>query len=158
MNKVYRGLIFLILFWIILAEKINFEVIVIGLLMCLTVFFLNKEAYLINSRTSLNLFKKLGYILLYILILLKEIAIANFQVAMIVLSRDMKISPGTINYKTKLKSGLGRTILANSITLTPGTLTVILEDDMLTVHCLKKDYAEGVLNSQFERLLIKIEE
>jgi multicomponent Na+:H+ antiporter subunit E len=49
-------------------------------------------------------------------------------------------------------------ILANSITLTPGTITVSLTDDHLLVHCLDKSLAEGMDDSVFVRLLQKMEE
>ncbi|MBQ8547563.1 MAG: Na+/H+ antiporter subunit E, partial [Lachnospiraceae bacterium] len=56
-----------------------------------------------------------------------------------------------------LKTDLARTVLANSITLTPGTITVELTEDEFKVHCLDKEMAEGIEDSVFVRLLLKME-
>lgn len=146
----------LLIFWIISAEKINFETTVIGILICSGMYFLNRdvEPVIVTQFFKINNIK---HVFVYIFILIKEIVIANFQVAKIVLSKDMKISPGVVQFKTKLQKPLHKTILANSITLTPGTLTVLMEEDVLAVHCLQKEHTEDVINSKFEKILLKIE-
>jgi multicomponent Na+:H+ antiporter subunit E len=94
---------------------------------------------------------------LYLLLLLKEIILANISVARIVVSPKMDVSPCIVILKTQLKSKLHRAILANSITLTPGTLTVQFTEDELVVHCLIKKYIPDLIHSKFEKLLLKIE-
>ena len=59
---------------------------------------------------------------------------------------------------TDLKTETARVILANSITLTPGTITVSLTEQELLVHCLDKTLAEGMEDSSFVKLLKKLEE
>jgi multicomponent Na+:H+ antiporter subunit E len=63
-----------------------------------------------------------------------------------------------VHVHARLKTETARVILANSITLTPGTITVSLTDDHLLVHCLDKSLAEGMEDSVFVRLLQKMEE
>ena len=58
----------------------------------------------------------------------------------------------------KLRTNAARVLLANSITLTPGTITVSQEGDEYVVHCLDKSFAEGLDNSIFVTLLQKLEE
>jgi len=70
----------------------------------------------------------------------------------------MKISPNVVKFKTNLKKDLSKTILANSITLTPGTITIEVKGDEFTVHCLSEKNIEGIINSKFEKILLKIEE
>jgi multicomponent Na+:H+ antiporter subunit E len=94
----------------------------------------------------------------YLWLLVKEIILANLQVAKIVLSPKISISPTMITYETKLKSVFHRTVLANSITLTPGTLTVSLVDNILTIHCLREEYGEQIIDSKLEQILLQIEE
>ncbi len=70
----------------------------------------------------------------------------------------MKINPCEIRIKTKLRSELARVILANSITITPGTLTIDLKDDYLYVHWLESKgtstlYAGELIKGTFEKLL-----
>jgi multicomponent Na+:H+ antiporter subunit E len=63
-----------------------------------------------------------------------EIVKANWDVAKRVVTPTVNINPGIVKIKTKLKSNLGRLVLANSITLTPGTLTIDVIDDTLYIH------------------------
>ncbi|MEJ8553826.1 Na+/H+ antiporter subunit E [Tepidibacter sp. Z1-5] len=104
------------------------------------------------------MFRKFIYIIQYLFVLIVEVIKANIDVAKIVLSPKIDIEPVVVNFKTKLKSDLCRVILANSITLTPGTITMVMENDVYTIHCLKKQFAEGLLDSKFENILLKIEE
>mgnify|MGYP002513500138 CR=1 FL=1 len=55
------------------------------------------------------------------------------------------------------ETAAGRTALANAITLTPGTITVLLEDDVYTVHCLDESLAEGMNESVFVKMIEEIE-
>ena len=65
--------------------------------------------------------------------------------------------PVLVTFHTTLKSPVLRVILANSITLTPGTITVSLEGDTFVVHALDKDFVEGIEDSVFVRWLQKAE-
>jgi multicomponent Na+:H+ antiporter subunit E len=66
----------------------------------------------------------------------RQLVRSNFRLAAIVLSPGLPIDPGIIKLRTTLKSRMGRLMLANSITLTPGTLTVEVQDEYLYVHCV----------------------
>jgi len=103
------------------------------------------------------LFRKFIYIAQYIFVLIIEVIKANIDVARIVLGAKIDVDPVVVNFKTKLKSDLYRVILANSITLTPGTITMVMENDVYTIHCLKKQFADGLFDSKFENILLKIE-
>ncbi|MEO2054384.1 MAG: Na+/H+ antiporter subunit E [Nitrospira sp.] len=70
----------------------------------------------------------------YIFVFLYEVIKANLQVVKIVLSPKLNITPGIIAYKMDVESDAGITLLANSITLTPGTLTVDLSKDKKTLY------------------------
>lgn len=97
------------------------------------------------------------YCIQYIFILIVNIISANIHVASIVLSRKINIMPETISIKTQLKSNICKVIFANSITLTPGTLTVNLSDNVLEIHCLDRQFVSGLENLTFEKILMKIE-
>jgi multicomponent Na+:H+ antiporter subunit E len=89
---------------------------------------------------------------------MKETFIANMQVVKIVLSPSMPIDPLVVEVKSDLKSDLGLTILANSITITPGTVTLdIKEDNVFVVHALTEYHAQGILERQIEHKVLKIE-
>ncbi len=67
----------------------------------------------------------------------------------LILSPKYEIEPKLVRFKTNLKSDTLRVILADSITLTPGTITVTLEGEEYLIHCLDKDMAEGMEESEF---------
>ncbi|HHY90802.1 MAG TPA: Na+/H+ antiporter subunit E, partial [Clostridiales bacterium] len=129
-------------FWMCLSETIHLETILVGVGICIVIHFMHTHN---ESRVR---FQRGYYFLLYGLVLLKEVIKANFMVAKIVLSPQMKISPCMVRVETKLKSDFCKTILANSITLTPGTLVVLADEQGLLVHCLKKEYAKSLENSE----------
>ncbi len=149
--------ILLIVIWFIFNGKITTEIFILGILLsaCIYLFMCRFMDY--GLRKDIALIKKSVYFLYYIGVLIVEIIKANVQVMHLVLTDREVAEPVIIGYKTRLKTNLGRVILANSITLTPGTITVSLEEDELVVHCLDKSMAEGMDDLIFERLLEKME-
>lgn len=101
--------------------------------------------------------RKLPYILGYILILIWEIIKANMDAIRLSLSVRNEVDPVIVRFRTDLKSRAARVALANSITLTPGTITVALEEDELIVHALDETLIEGIDESIFVRMLRKME-
>lgn len=95
--------------------------------------------------------------LLYWPWLLKEIVLANIDVAKAILSTPMTIAPSVFTVTGSQKSELGRVIYANSITLTPGTVTIDLADDKLTVHALTRAGREGVESGEMDRRVTRLE-
>ena len=93
----------------------------------------------------------------YVFVLITEIIKANFAVIRMIMSSRYEIEPAIVRFKTDLKTTPARVLLANSITLTPGTITVSLEEDEYVVHCLDKELAEGINRSVFVTLLRKLE-
>ncbi len=89
--------------------------------------------------------------------LAREVFKANIDVARIVLSRRMRLSPRIVRVRSSQHTDLGHVILANSITLTPGTVSVEIEGDEIIVHALTEELAEGVLNGEMDRRVLAIE-
>jgi multicomponent Na+:H+ antiporter subunit E len=85
-----------------------------------------------------------------------QIILSNLHVARMVLHPRMPIDPGIIEFKTKLKSSISQTTLANSITLTPGTITVDIRDGKYYVHALTKKVAADVLSGEMENRVASI--
>ncbi|BDR67066.1 hypothetical protein K144313037_11320 [Clostridium tetani] len=145
-----------LIFWLILAQRFTLETVILGYVISYSIFKFNKKTLCINNR-NINL-KKGKYILTYCFCLVKEVFKSNFHVAKIILSPKMNISPKIVTFETKIRSNFLRTILANSITLTPGTLTVELQDNSLTVHCLEESNIHELKDSDFEKILLKFED
>lgn len=153
MSKNISLFIMLLAFWIILTERVTFESIGVGVFACIIVSILNKE-YVKEEKIIIR--KPFLYIKL-LFMLIKEIIISNIEVAKIVLSPRLKIDPKIFVYKTKLKSEKLKVIFANTITITPGTITVSLEGNELIIHSLKELNKDGIVNSKIEEILLEIE-
>jgi multicomponent Na+:H+ antiporter subunit E len=95
--------------------------------------------------------------LLYWPWLLWEIVKANIDVARALIKREMSTDISVFTVKATQKSELGRVIYANSITLTPGTVTIALDDDILTVHALTTGAAEGLITGEMDRRVTAVE-
>ena len=86
-----------------------------------------------------------------------EIVKANLQVARIILDPKLPISPRLIRVPAPQQTDLGRVIYANSITLTPGTVSLDLRGEGLLIHALTHEAAEGVLSGEMERRVTRME-
>ena len=95
--------------------------------------------------------------LLYWPWLIKEIVKANFDVAKAILRLPEGIEPEVFSVTASQPTELGRVIYANSITLTPGTVTIALDDDRLTVHALTRGGREGVESGDMDRRVSAVE-
>jgi len=93
----------------------------------------------------------------YVLWLLKEIVVANIDVAKCILARNMPIQPQVIHPKATQHDDLGKVIYANSITLTPGTFTMDIDGDVFAVHALTDAAAEGVLGGEMDGRVTDLE-
>jgi len=125
----------LLVTWLLLNEKYNTETIGIGGVVSLTITFIFCRKCDIFSEMNLSL-KGIAYFIAYIFVFLAELIKSNIDIAVKVLTPSLPINPGIVEVHTKLKSKLGRLILANSITLTPGTLSVKIDNEKLFIHCV----------------------
>lgn len=89
--------------------------------------------------------------------LVKEIIVSNIEVTKIILSPEMKLQRNMIEVGAHQKTELGRVLLANSITLTPGTVSVSMEKDRILVHALSFEGAEEDLSGDMDRRVCKLE-
>ena len=93
----------------------------------------------------------------YIPWLLIEIAKANVDVAGRILRPSLPIRRRIIRVKSTQRTGVGRVVFANSITLTPGTVSVIVDDDEITVHALCDKAADGLLSGEMDERVTRWE-
>ncbi|MCS7230542.1 MAG: Na+/H+ antiporter subunit E [Elusimicrobiota bacterium] len=162
--RVYRK-IFLIclvfLVWIILS---GFEIynVIFGIICSVILILLFGDINIQNEWTFKKPQRYLWF-LYYIIIFLYEVIKANIDVAYRILSPNMPIKPGIVKVKTSIKSDAFLTILANSITLTPGTLSVDIdkENGYIYVHWIyvRDVDVEAVTKKiahKFEKILMKI--
>ncbi|MEJ2094972.1 MAG: Na+/H+ antiporter subunit E, partial [Gammaproteobacteria bacterium] len=90
--------------------------------------------------------------------LLKEIIRANIDVSRRILSPRCDISPTVVKVKSSQKTTVGRVIYANSITLTPGTVSMSIDNDLILVHALSAEGAAALDEGEMDRRISMIEE
>ena len=149
--------IFLLAIWIILTNTFQYEELLTGILISFVLTLILSKNYQKLGLPPIGL-KRLVYFIIYILVLLKEIIKANFDVAYRVLHPKMPIKPGIVIIKTGLKQDIAKMILANSITLTPGTFTLDIKGDELLIHwiyvrSIKKEDSTREIGERFEKYL-----
>lgn len=150
----YIGLLIL---WIIFNGRLTLEILVFGMVLSAVVYAFCCRIMGFSIRKDLRMVKRIPLACQYLVTLVTEILKANRQVLIFIMTPQLQVEPQLVHFKTNLKSETARVILANSITLTPGTITVRMKDDDFWVHCLDKDFAEGMDSSIFVKLLEKME-
>jgi len=144
--------LFVFLFWIFITASFSLTNIILGLISsCLTVIivWLVFHIRLPEDITPLFLIR----LPVFVVVLAWEVISANLILALIVIRPHLLIDPQIVRFKTKLKGDFRQTVLADSITLTPGTLTVDAQDDLLFVHCLAGSHRGRLSEGRCERLV-----
>lgn len=146
---------FLIFFliWVIFNGQINLEITIFGLIIAGLLFAFICKFMNYDPKMEKVVFKKSLRMIYYCMILVKEIIKANAEVIRLMTTARYELEPAVVTFKVDLNSYLLRVLLANSITLTPGTITVSLKGNEYVVHCLDKSLAAGIDNSTFVKLL-----
>lgn len=155
-KSVSIGVIILFAVWTLLTDTSSQEMIFGGVTALFIVLLFHGKLSLLGD-VKLNP-KSIIYMVVYVFVFLWELLKSNVDVAMRVISPKLPINPGIVKVKTTLKSPLGRAFLANSITLTPGTLTVEMKDEFFYIHWIDvtSDDIEGATKSivsNFEKYL-----
>lgn len=124
-----------LMLWLLLAGSLKIETIVSGLLLALVVTVATRriemfDAVIISLTAPVSL-------MLYLGVFFIALVRSNIDMARRVLSPSLPINPEIVEIQTSLKSDLGKLLLANSITLTPGTLTVDVIDDRMIIHWIE---------------------
>lgn len=144
--------------WVILNGKVTLEICLFGLGISAALFYFICRYMDYSIRSEMLLFRLIPLFFQYFWVLVQEIVKANVAVFKLIMSPELQPEPAIVYFDTDLKTGLAKVLLANSITLTPGTITVSVEDNRFCVHCLDKELAGGLEDSTFVELLKKIEE
>lgn len=145
------------LIWVIFNGQFTAEIAAFGVVIAGVMYWFLCRFFNYSPRCDLFLWKKAPLLLQYMLTLIWEILKANVSVFRLIYTAEYELEPAVVHFKTDLRTTFARVLLANSITLTPGTITVALTDNEYTVHCLDKELAEGISSSVFVKLLKRME-
>jgi len=159
-SKISRYLytvIVLFMIWLFLTASLDPQELGFGLLLSLIVAAFTYEIFTTNGLANLHP-KKIAYMVAYIPYFLWAMIMANLDVAYRVLHPKRPINPGIVECRTVLKNDVGKLALANSITLTPGTITLDVDGDKYFIHWIdvKDDSVEGAsknITEPFEKFL-----
>lgn len=149
--------LFYFLVWVIFNGQLTGEIAIFGIAVAAAVYAFTCKFLDWSPAKDLYLLKKSFLLLKFAGLLIVEIVKANMAMIRMTVSRNTEPDPVLVHFQTKLKTRTAKVLLANSITLTPGTITVAMENDELTVHCLDRSFAEGLTDSSFERALLELE-
>ena len=146
----------LFLIWIVLNGRTTPDGLVTGAAAAavLTAIFWKLTGF--GPKREIRALRILPYLAGYAGLLLWEILKASLRVTGFVWSGKAP-EPCLVHFSSGLRSGAANALLANSITLTPGTITVRQQNDLFLVHCLRGEYARGLNSSGFIKLLKKME-
>ncbi|MDL2123854.1 MAG: Na+/H+ antiporter subunit E [Deltaproteobacteria bacterium] len=142
---------FIILFgsWLLLSGHYDLFHISIGVLCCGLVSHATHDLLFANPRAG-DMRVIVKRFITYIPWLLYQIVLSNMHVVRLALGPRNLLDPKIIQFKTKLESDISMVTLANSITLTPGTITVDIRDGVYYVHAVSKKTAEDLMTGEME--------
>lgn len=143
---------FLILFllWILWSGRFDAFHLSLGAASCALVTFMSHNLLFKRKEFTSGFAVEAVRFLKYLPWLLYQILLANIHVAYLALSPRMPIDPGIIKFKTRLKDDISLAVFANSITLTPGTITADIRDGQYYVHALSRKVAEDLMTGEME--------
>jgi multicomponent Na+:H+ antiporter subunit E len=130
-------------FWILLSGKFDLFHLTLGAICSTVAGYLFHDLLFVNVRVG-DIRTVAWRFVKYIPWLLHQILLANIHVASLVLRRKMPIDPQIVTFKTKLETDISSVTLANSITLTPGTITIDIKDGVFYVHALSQKVADDL--------------
>ena len=140
-------------FWLLMSGHYTFLITSLGVVSCLLCVYLTiKGKFLDDEAIPIYFFPRL---IQYMIWLIKEIFISNIITAKVILSKSEE--PELFSVKSSQKTNEGKVTYANSITLTPGTVTTQIKDDVFEVHALTKEFGDDVRSSDMDKMVTWLE-
>ena len=146
------------LLWIIFNGNFTLEICLFGMVIASAMFAFTCKFMDYSIEKEKRNMCRIFRFLKYICVLVKEIVKANLVVIHMILSEKEEIEPALVSFHSDMNTPAGKAFLANAITLTPGTITVTLEESDYTVHCLDESLAVGIADSVVVEMLSELEE
>ena len=149
--------VFLFLLWLIFNGRVTLEICLFGVVVTGLVYAFCVAVLGYHPRNERRVLGRLGWYLQYGATLVWEIVKANVQTMKVILSPKAAYRPAVVRLQVPLEEASSRVLLSNSITLTPGTVTVRQEGQDYLVLCLDKPGADSIPDWSLTRLLRKME-
>jgi multicomponent Na+:H+ antiporter subunit E len=158
--KYFALFIITLIFWLLVTLSLSLSNLVVGVVAAIVTSLLFGK-YFVKDVGKFLQPQRYVWLIIYIFVFLWECIKANFDVAYRVLHPAMPIKPGIVKVKLGVKTNLAKTMLANSITMTPGTIAVDLIDDTMYVHWIYVSSEDPAVythkvSGRFEKYITKI--
>lgn len=144
--------------WVIFNGMLTLEIALFGIAISAVMFLFVCRFMDYSIQKDIFYIKVSGQFICFCLVLMKEIIKANFATIRLLISSKYEIEPVLVKFQSPVKTKIAKVLLANSITITPGTITVSVEEDEFVVHCLDVDFSEGLDTSILVKRLQRMEE
>ena len=144
-------------FWLLLNGRWTTEIAVVGAVLSMLLYLFVVKFMGYSPKKEWALFRRLPRIVWYFAFLVGEIFKSAAQTIRLIWSPRLDVEPRLTSFRTRLRTDAGKVVLANSITMTPGTITVSIQEDRLLVHCLDESFSEGLEGSEMEQNIMKLE-
>ena len=150
----------LMLGWLLFTWSLDLGSLIAGLSASIAVSAFTYSIFIDEQEVARRAhFPRIHMFVVFVAVLIFNMYVASFDVLWQIIRG--RIKPGIIHFRTRLRTDIARVALTHSITLTPGTVTVLLEDDHLIVHWLQvktthSRYAGKLIKGTYEELLRRV--
>lgn len=153
-SSVLLLLLILAITWLLWSGLYKPLVVGLGAFSCVLSVYLAHRMGFFRHQAMVGLLPRLPG---YWLWLLREIVVSSLEVARLILTPSLLISPTVVVLKSEAQTEVGQVILGNSITLSPGTVTLDLHEGQLLIHCLTRESASELQNGEANRRAAALE-
>lgn len=145
-------------FWILLNGQWTTEIALVGVVVCAALYAFMVAFMGYSPRREWKLFRRIPRIAGYFCYLVCEVFKSSFATIRLIWSPRLEIQPRVTSFKTRLRTDAGKVVLANSITMTPGTITVDVDgSDTFLIHCLDDSFDVGTEGFEMEERVMRLE-
>ncbi len=144
-------------FWVLLNGQWTAEIAIVGLIVCAALYAFMCAFMGYSPKKEWQIAKRLPRIAGYFVYLVGEVFKSAFGVMKLIWSPSMVIEPEVTSFRTKLRTDAGKVVLANSITMTPGTITIDVQGDEVLIHCLDTSFDVGQEGFEMEDRILQLE-
>ena len=144
-------------FWVLLSGKWTAEIAIVGVIVCAALYAFMCSFMGYSPKKEWQLALRVPKIIGYFFYLVGEIFKSAWGTMVLIWSPEKEIQPRVTSFRTKLKTDAGKVVLANSITMTPGTITVDVQDDLFLIHCLDESFDVGTEGFEMEDRIARVE-
>jgi len=149
--------ILLFVLWIIFNSNLTIEITIFGVAISAIIYFFCCKFVGYSVKKDVLIVKKFGYFCCYMMVLIVEIFKANWATLKLIVSNRYNVEPVLVTFDVHFDTDTAKVLFANSITLTPGTITAEVNGDTYKVHALDESFIDGINEGKIVDILHRME-